>query len=48
MAWRIKSYIPVDCGDLDPIETIEEAESELLHLQALQPENIYEIEEIEE
>ena len=48
MAWIIKAYIPVECEDPDVYATKEEAEKEIESLSLMQPENIYEVEEVEE
>jgi len=48
MAWVIKSYIPVESEDPEVYPTREEAEKDVESLSLMQPENIYEIEEIEE
>jgi len=48
MAWVIKSYIPVEADDPEVYDTKEDAEKDVESLSLMQPENIYEIEEIEE
>ena len=48
MAWTIKCYIPVDCDDPELYPNREEAEKDLESLNLMQPENIYEVEEVEE
>ena len=48
MAWIIKAYIPVDPEDAEVYATREEAEKDMESLTLMQPENVYEIEEIEE
>jgi hypothetical protein len=48
MAWIIKAYIPVEAEDPEVYVTREEAEKDLESLSLLQPENIYEIEEVED
>ena len=47
MAWRIKSYIPVEPEDPEVYATREEAGIEVESLSLMQPENIYQIEEVE-
>ena len=46
MAWTIKAYIAVDPDDREVYSTREEAEKDMELLGPMQPENIYEIEEI--
>jgi len=48
MAWVIKSYIPVEAEDPEIYPSKEDAEKDLESLNLMQPENIYEIEEVEE
>ena len=48
MTWIIKAYIPVEPEDPEVYATREEAEKDLESLSLMQPENIYEIEEVEE
>jgi len=48
MAWIIKAYIPVEPEDPEIYATREEAEKNMESLILMQPENIYEIEEVEE
>ena len=48
MAWIIKSYIPVEAEEPEVYATKEDAEKDVESLSLMQPENIYEIEEIEE
>jgi len=48
MAWVIKSYIPVEPEDPEIYPSKEDAEKDLESLNLMQPENIYEIEEVEE
>ena len=48
MAWVIKSYIPVESEDPEVYATKEDAEKDVESLSLMQPENIYEIEEVEE
>ena len=48
MAWTIRCYIPVDCDDPEVYATREEAEKDVESLSLMQPENIYEIQEVEE
>ena len=48
MAWIIKSYIPVEAEEPEVYTTREDAEKDVESLSLMQPENIYEIEEIEE
>ena len=47
MAWVIKTYIPVEPDDPEIYATREEAEKEVESLSLMQPENIFEIEEVE-
>ena len=47
MAWLIKAYIPVDPEGPEVYATKEEAEKDMESLSLMQPENIYEIEEVE-
>jgi hypothetical protein len=42
----IQSWIPAECEDPDTYDSLEAAESELMQLQEMQPENRYEIQEI--
>ncbi len=46
MAWIIKTYIPVEPDDPETYPTREDAERDLESLNLMQPENIYEIEEV--
>ena len=48
MAWIIKAYIPVEPEDPEIYATKEEAEKDIESLSLMQPENIYEAEEIED
>lgn len=48
MTWVIKAYIPVDPEEPEVYSTEEEAEKDAESLRLMQPENIYEIEEVEE
>lgn len=48
MAWTIKAYIPVECEEPETYDSREDAEKDLESLELMQPENIYEIEEVEE
>ena len=48
MTWVIKAYIPVDPEEPEVYSTKEEAEKDAESLSLMQPENIYEIEEVEE
>ncbi len=48
MAWTIKAYIPVEPEDPETYATKEEAEKDVESLSLMQPENIYEIEELED
>ena len=48
MTWVIKAYIPVDPEEPEVYSTKEEAEKDAESLRLMQPENIYEIEEVEE
>ena len=48
MAWVIKSYIPVEPEDPEVYATKQDAEKDVESLSLMQPENIYEIEEVEE
>lgn len=48
MTWVIKAYIPVDPEEPEVYTTKEEAEKDAESLRLMQPENIYEIEEVEE
>jgi hypothetical protein len=48
MPWIIKAYIPVEPDDPEIYPTKEEAEKDLESLTLMQPENIYEIEEVKE
>lgn len=48
MAWIIKAYIPVDPEDPQVYAVKEEAEKDVKSLSLMQPETIYEIEEVEE
>ncbi len=47
MAWEVKVYIPVDDEDGELYATKEEAETDVESLRFMQPENIYEVEEVE-
>lgn len=47
MAWIIKAYIPVEPEDPEIYATREEAEKDIESLSLMQPENFYEVEEIE-
>ncbi len=47
MPWVIKCYIPVDPEDPEIYPAREDAERDLESLTLMQPENIYEIEEVE-
>ena len=48
MAWIIKAYIPVEAEDPEVYATREEAEKDIESLSLMQPENIYEVEEVKE
>ena len=48
MPWVIKAYVPVDPEEPEVYTTKEEAEKDAESLRLMQPENIYEIEEVEE
>ncbi len=48
MPWVIKAYIPVDPEEPETYDTREAAEKDAESLRLMQPENIYEIEEVEE
>jgi formylmethanofuran dehydrogenase subunit E len=48
MPWIIKAYIPVESEDPEVYATKEDAEKDLESLSLMQPENIYEIQEVEE
>jgi len=48
MAWIIKAYIPVECDDPEVYAAKEDAEKDLESQTLMQPENIYEIQEVEE
>ena len=48
MAWIIRAYIPVDPEDPEVYAIKEEAEKDIESLNLMQPENLYEIEEVEE
>jgi len=48
MAWIIKAYIPVEPEDPEVYATREEAEKDVESLSLMQPENLYQIEEVEE
>ncbi len=48
MPWIIKAYIPVEPEDPETYPTREDAEKDLESLRLMQPENIYEIEEVEQ
>ena len=48
MRWIIKAYIPVEPDDPEIYTTKEKAEKDVESLRLMQPENIYEAEEIEE
>ena len=48
MGYKILCWIPVDEEELDIIETMEEAEQELNQTELMQPENKYEIVEVDE
>jgi hypothetical protein len=48
MAWIIKAYIPVEPENPETYATKEEAEKDVESLSLMQPENIYEIEELED
>ncbi len=48
MAWIIKAYIPVEPEDPETYATKEEVEKDVESLSLMQPENIYEIEELED
>jgi len=48
MAWIIKAYIPVDPEEPEVYATREDAERDVESLSLMQPENIYQIEEVEE
>ena len=48
MAWIINTYIPVEPEDPEVYATREEAEKDVESLSLMQPENIYQIEEVEE
>jgi len=47
MAWKILVWIPVETEEDLSFEAREEAENEIEHLRFLQPENIYDLEEVE-
>jgi formylmethanofuran dehydrogenase subunit E len=46
MVWLIKAYIPAEPEDQEVYATREEAEKDVESLSLMQPENIYEVEEI--
>ncbi len=46
MSWIIKVYIPVDPEDQQVYDSREEAEKDLESLSLMQPENVYQIEEV--
>jgi hypothetical protein len=48
MGWIIKDYIPVEGEDAEVYATKGEAEKDIESLSLMQPENFYEVEEIEE
>jgi len=48
MGYKILCWIPVDEEELAIIETLEEAKHELNHCEGMQPENKYEIAEVDE
>ena len=48
MAWIIKAYIPVEPEDPEVYATVEDAEKEVDSLSLMQPENLYEVEEVKE
>ncbi len=48
MPYKILCWIPVEEEEPEIYKTRAEAEKELKHLSFLQPENIYEVEEVEE
>jgi len=48
MAWTIKAYIPVESEEPETYEHRGDAENDLESLRLMQPENIFEIEEVEE
>ncbi len=48
MAWIIKAYIPVEPDGPEVYATREEAEKDIESLSLMQPENIYEVEEVKE
>lgn len=48
MAWIIRAYIPVEPEDPEIYATKEDAEKDVESLRLMQPENIYEVEEVEE
>ena len=47
MVWTIKAYIPVEPEDPEIYATREEAEKDIESLSLMQPDNFYEVEEIE-
>ena len=47
MPWIIKVYIPVEPEDPEIYATREEAEKDIESLSLMQPDNFYEVEEIE-
>jgi len=46
MGWIIKVYVPVEFEEQEIFSSKEEAEKEVEQLSLMQPENIYQIEEI--
>jgi len=46
-SYRVVCYMRIDCEDEEPM-TLKEAQAEVDQAQMLQPENHYEVEEIEE
>ncbi len=47
MTCIIKTYIPVECEEPETYDSREDAEKDLESLELMQPENIYEIEEVQ-
>lgn len=47
MTWIIKTCIPVECEEPETYDSREDAEKDLESLELMQPENIYEVEEVE-
>ncbi|MEK6828679.1 MAG: hypothetical protein AABY15_01010 [Nanoarchaeota archaeon] len=47
MKYKLLSYIPVEAENPAIFDTLDEAEQEAEHLRAMQPENKYEVNEVE-